>query len=332
MDNADVAATFAPAARAALAAFPIDPDGLKLVAMAENVTWRVTDRRDGTPWVLKLHRPWYHTHEELISERVWVRALADAGIAVPLALRTRTGEEFASVVVPTTGERRLAGMTRWTEGRIMAAEVREGAEPRIVEAWFEQLGALAARMHEQASRWQAPAGFTRPSLDADGFMGSTPHWGPFWEHPSLSPGEREMFLDTRRRLAAMLERMSHDPSVYGVIHADLHPGNILIDDGRLAVIDFDDAAWGWYAYDIAVVLMDYQGGPHLPAFERAYLRGYRSVRPLAAEILAVVPMFRLIRGLAQIGWLHQRPEIKSARFDEMKAQTLEQCAAFGRAP
>jgi Ser/Thr protein kinase RdoA (MazF antagonist) len=332
MDKADVAATFAPAARAALAAFPIDPDGLELVAMAENVTWRVIDRRDGTSWVLKLHRPWYHTHEELISERIWVRALADAGIAVPVPLRTRTGEEFASVVIPATGERRLAGMTRWTEGRIMAAEVREGAEPRLVEAWFEQLGAVAARMHEQASCWRAPTDFARPNLDADGFMGSTPHWGPFWEHTALSPGERQVFLDTRRRLAMILQRMSRDRSVYGVIHADLHPGNILIDDGRLAVIDFDDTAWGWYAYDIAVVLMNYQGDPHLPAYERAYLAGYRSVRPLAPEILALLPTFRLIRGLAQIGWLHQRPEIRPERFDEMKAQTLEQCAVFARLP
>jgi Ser/Thr protein kinase RdoA (MazF antagonist) len=322
---------FAPAARTALAAFPIDADGLELVALAENVTWRVTDRRDGTPYVLKLHRPWYHTLDELISERVWIRALADAGVAVPVPLRTCDGEEFTSVVVPQTGERRIAGMTRWTEGRLMAEAVREGSDPRIIEDWFEQLGAVAACMHEQASRWRAPAGFARPALDARGFMGSAPHWGPFWEHPSLTPGERQLVLDTRRRLAAVLEGVSRDPSVYSVIHADMHPGNILIDGRRLGVIDFDDAAWGWHAYDIAVVLMNYQDGPHLATFERAYLTGYRSVRPISDEILALVPVFRLIRGLAQIGWYHQRPEIRpSTRFGEMKALTLDKCAALQR--
>jgi hypothetical protein len=45
-----------------------------------------------------------------------------------------------------------------------------------------------------------------------------------------------------------------------------------------------------------------------------------------------VPMFRLVRGLAQIGWYHQRPELKrSARFDEVKAVVLDQCRSFGRA-
>src|SRR4051794_24389021 len=120
MDKADLAATFAPAARAALAAFPIEPDGLEPVALAENVTWRVTDRRDGASWVLKLHRPSYHTLAELLSERVWVRALAGSGFAVPAPLRTRSGQEFACVGVAATGERRLASMARWQDGQIMA--------------------------------------------------------------------------------------------------------------------------------------------------------------------------------------------------------------------
>ena len=53
------------------------------MSLAENVTYRVVDRRDGVAYALRLHRPWYHTLDELISERAWIRALADAGIAVP---------------------------------------------------------------------------------------------------------------------------------------------------------------------------------------------------------------------------------------------------------
>jgi hypothetical protein len=53
----DVAAdTFTPAALAALSAFPIEPDGLELVSLAENVTYRVVDR-DGVAYALRLHRP-----------------------------------------------------------------------------------------------------------------------------------------------------------------------------------------------------------------------------------------------------------------------------------
>src|SRR5262245_64361213 len=116
-------------------------------------------------------------------------------------------------------------------------------------------------------------------------------------------------LEMREHLHAALARLGRQPSVYSLIHADMHPGNVLVDGDKLTVIDFDDAAWGWHAYDIAVALVHQQSGTNLEAFERAYVAGYRSVRPISDQVLALLSMFRLVRGLAQIGWHHQRPEL-----------------------
>jgi Ser/Thr protein kinase RdoA (MazF antagonist) len=160
-------------------------------------------------------------------------------------------------------------------------------------------------------------------------MGDAPHWGPFWEHQSLSRGERALLLDVRRRMHEKLSRLSRDPSVYSLIHADMHPGNVLVDGDRMTVIDFDDAGWGWHAYDIAVALVYRQRAADFAALERAYLAGYRSVRPLSEETEASLPMFRLVRGLATIGWFHQRPELDTrARFEAMKPLLLEECRQF----
>jgi Ser/Thr protein kinase RdoA (MazF antagonist) len=323
---------FRPAALTALSAFPIEPDVLERVSLSENVTYRVVDRRDGVAYALRLHRPWYHTIDELISERAWIRALADAGVAVQMPVRTRAGQEYASVTIPGTGERRFAGLARWATGRVLAEVLRETTDTRIAEQHFSRLGAVTASLHDQAATWQPPAAFTRHALDANGFMGSTPRWGPFWDHQALSAAERRLMLDTRARLYAALARLERQPSVYSMIHADMHPGNVLVDGDRLTVIDFDDAAWGWHAYDIAVALVHQQDGANLAAFERAYIAGYRSVRPISDQVLMSLPMFRLVRALAQIGWYHQRPELdRSARFDEVKAVVLDQCRSFGRA-
>ena len=332
MADGVTAETFTPAAREALKAFPIEPDALELMSLSENVTYRVVDGRDGVAYALRLHRPWYHTIDELISERDWIRALDEEGIAVQAPMRTRDGQEYASVTIPATGERRFAGLARWTTGRVLAEVLRETADSRLAARRFEQLGALTASLHDQAAAWRPPARFTRHALDADGFMGDAPHWGPFWDHRGWSTAERRLMLDTRARLHAALARLERRPAVYSMIHADMHPGNILVDGDRLTVIDFDDAAWGWHAYDIAVALFYHQGGPTFDAFERAYLAGYRSVRPLSEQSLALLPMFRLVRGLAQIGWFHQRPELdRAARFEETKAVVLEQCLSFERA-
>ena len=231
------------------------------MSLSENVTYRVVDRRDGMAYALRLHRPWYHTLDELISERDWIRALADAGIAVQAPMRTRDGQEYASVTIQATGERRFAGLARWTTGRVLAEVLRETADTRTAERHFEQLGAVTASLHPQAAAWQPPAGFTRRALDDDGFMGSTPHWGPFWDHQGLSAAERRLMLDTRARLHGALARLERQPAIYSMIYADMHPGNVLVDGDRLTVIDFDDAAWGWHAYDMSVALFFHQSGP-----------------------------------------------------------------------
>ena len=92
MADVSAADTFRPAAIEALKAFPIEPEGLEMKSLSENVTYRVVDRRDGLPYALRLHRPWYHTLDELVSERNWIRALDNAGIAVHAPVRTRDGQ------------------------------------------------------------------------------------------------------------------------------------------------------------------------------------------------------------------------------------------------
>ena len=58
--TAEAEQAFAPAARQALAVFGVEPAGLRFVHLSENVSFRVTDARDGSLLVLRLHRPWYH--------------------------------------------------------------------------------------------------------------------------------------------------------------------------------------------------------------------------------------------------------------------------------
>lgn len=328
MDKEAIGRTFTPAARAALEAFPIDAVDLTLVSLAENVTFKVTDR-DGSAYVLRLHRPGYHTLDELVSERAWIHALAEAGIDVPQAVSARDGRDYVPVTVPATDERRFAGVLQWTEGRLLSHVLAETSDDRTIENYFAQLGALTAAMHNQASTWRTPPGFRRHALDSDGLMGDAPHWGPFWEHRSLSAAERRLLLDTRARMHETLATLSRSPSAYSLIHADMHPGNILVDGDRLTVIDFDDAGFGWHQYDIAVVLTYWQSRSNAAAIERAFLGGYRATRPVPDEALAAIPMFRLIRWMASIGWFHQRPELEpSPVFEERKAWVLDRCAAL----
>ena len=312
MDDAEAAKVFLPAAREALEAFPIAPARLDFVNVSENVTFRVTDEA-GEDFVLRLHRPWYHTHERLKGERVWTRALAAAGVAVPDGVTTRDGDDYVRVAVEPLGEQRWAGLARWIEGRVLFDVVEGETDPAAIEAHFERLGAIMAALHNQAADWTPPVSFQRHALNADGLMGAPtgepPFWGPFWDHPMFTSAERTLMLATRERIHAALTRYGIGPATFSLIHADLHPGNVLIDGDHLAVIDFDDSAFGWHLYDLAVALVFYQTHAHFTRFRDACLRGYAAVRPLPDDVVRLLPMFLLIRRLVQIGWLHARPEL-----------------------
>jgi Ser/Thr protein kinase RdoA (MazF antagonist) len=329
MDRDRAAAVFTPAARHALDAFPIDPQALELVSISENITFRVEDAQDGATYVLRLHRPGYHSLDELVSERRWIRALSDAGIAVPTPLAAHDGRDYVVATVPTTGEQRYAGVSRWCEGQLLADVLEQTDNGVLVEGYFVQLGTIAAAMHNQASGWRAPSGFVRHALDADGLLGEAPFWGRFWEHPGLSLTERTLLLDTRSRIRSSLEQFGRAASTFSMIHADLHPGNVLVDDERLTVIDFDDAGFGWHQYDAAVALFHSQTRADFTTIEQAFLRGYQASRNISNDALALLPMFILIRGMAVIGWISQRPELDTSEYFEwLKDTVCAQCATF----
>jgi hypothetical protein len=69
MEPAEAERIFLPAAREAAKAFPVEEPQLSLVTVSENVTFRLTDGRTGEDWVLRLHRPGYHSETELEAER-----------------------------------------------------------------------------------------------------------------------------------------------------------------------------------------------------------------------------------------------------------------------
>ena len=95
-----VESCYRAAALNALGSFPVDVENVELIAHSENVTFRVSVRGSDTDFVLRLHRPGYNSIEELNSERIWTKALTEAGISVQDSLRTRQGQYFEIIDIP----------------------------------------------------------------------------------------------------------------------------------------------------------------------------------------------------------------------------------------
>lgn len=286
---------------------------IELISRSENVVFRV-DTKDDRSYGLRVHRPGYHTLAELESEPLWTAALNEAGVGAPVAEPTRAGGHYAVVAVPDTQEVRHVGLVPWFEGVPLNQMIDQATDDTQRNSHFEQLGRLMATMHEQAVDWRPPARFERHSLDAEGFIGEAPFWGRFWAIAPLTSEQREILIEARAWIRARLLSYGKDRGTYSMIHADLRSANVLVDGDRVFVIDFDDAGFGWHQYDLAVVLFDYATSPDYESIRDALISGYQSQRPIPQEDLALLPMFLVIRMLASLGWLHERPEVDLYEF------------------
>ncbi|MDP3960490.1 MAG: phosphotransferase [Pseudorhodobacter sp.] len=273
-------------------------DDLRLLRNRENAVYAMRLPGGGRA-ALRLHRPGYQSALAIRSELWWCGALARAGLAVPAPLPAGGGE----VLVQLAGGR-LASAIAWVEGTPLglAGQPLAGSVPDQARR-HRALGRLIAQVHSATDALTLPTDFTRPHWDLDGLTGARPFWGRFWEHPALSPGEAELLRDardfTRERLAAHLAHGGDS----GLIHADVLRENVLVNDGSLSLIDFDDCGIGFRLYDLGTVLSQDLGEPGFAALEAALIEGYSSLRPVDA---AMVPVFTLARTLASVGWTAPR--------------------------
>ena len=178
---------------------------------------------------------------------------------------------------------------------------------------FAELGEITARMHRHARQWVRPPGFTRFHWDYDAAFGSQARWGRWQDGTGVGAAEREVLglLDAtlRARLAAF--GTGHDR--YGLVHADTRLANLLVDDGRVSVIDFDDSGFSWYLYDAGTSVSFFEHQPQVPALIDAWLTGYRRVLHLPARDEAEIWTFILFRRLLLVAWIGSHSAVDIAQ-------------------
>lgn len=294
------------AAQQVLQYWGLEARDLQVFSRSENVVLKA-ETTVGETVAVRLHRPGYHSLDELQSEQTWVRSLGAAGVGVPHARKAPGGEYYLPVRVADTGEIRQAGVVDWVPGVQAASSLREASVAEAIDR-VRELGALTGRVNRLSSSWEPPAGFLRHHLDADGLMGDTPFWGPFWDVPELSRIEKARIRGLRDALHGQLTNHGKDQGDYSMIHADLHAHNVLVDGSSVAIIDFDDAGFGWHGYEMAIALLGFPDRDCRQAMEDAYIEAYRRENPIGESCLATVQVFKLVRLLVSIGWVHHRPE------------------------
>lgn len=252
----------------AIQEYEINWDSIRFVQLSDTITYKIETSEAGS-YLLRIHSDRL-TKEEIGCELLFLKHLSAAqGVMVPVGIPSREGS-YVLTCETEDGFRALnVSLMKWVEGEHMRGGF---ADPHL-----DRMGAMIARLHVASSGYEIPGNFARP------------HWGISSFEAAVLKLERyyPRFLSDaswmlyRRAIDKVIAQMAHFPQnflTYGLIHADLHSGNIVFNNGFPSPIDFGRCGYGYLLYDLAAIMLE------LDSRQRQLLiEGYERVRKLEGE-------------------------------------------------
>ncbi|MFO0997390.1 MAG: phosphotransferase enzyme family protein [Alphaproteobacteria bacterium] len=297
------------------------PDSrVELLNISENATYLLSE--GGRRMILRVHRPGYHTLDEIKSELAWIEALRASGtVETPKPIRGRDGELLQHL--GTDGEARVA----------VGFDFVTGHEPKVdgnLPEWFRELGRITARMHGQVRGWTLPPGFQRKVWNFDAALGRVAYWGDWREGPGLDAQGRALLQRTADRIERETAALGTGPEHFGLVHADLRLANLVVEGDRMTVIDFDDCGFSWLVYDFAAAITFLEHEPVVPELMESWVRGYRDIAPLSPTDEAAIPTMVMMRRILILAWIASHAETPTAKAmgTTFTKQTLELAEAY----
>jgi len=284
------------------------PEGVsaRLINVSENATY-IVESADGYRSVLRVHRKNYHTERAIECELSWMDALnVDNCVITPKVIPGRDGASVQKGELPRLLNERFMVMFEFVEGE-------QPDETHDLVAPFEELGEMAARMHDHAVSWTRPEPFQRLIWDLDTVFGASATWGNWRDGPNIDATARDVLERVETTVKARLNAFGKSEQRYGLIHADMRLANLLIDDGTTRLIDFDDSGFGWFLYDFAAGISFIEDSPEIPELRAAWVKGYRRIRDMSDDEEREIDSFIMLRRMALLAWIGSHIDVPEAR-------------------
>ena len=284
----------------ALASYDLGDFTLRPIQHRENATFMV--RAGGCRYVLRVNRPKNRDQAFIRSELEWLDAITrDTDLVVPKPVADREGKLLTVASTPGIPEPRVCALFRWVKGRFVSQHDLTGRH-------LERVGRLVGRLHNHAAGFVPSSGFTRIRGDAGGLLGGVTG-GTIDQAKSLLGRDGRATVDRAESIThSALAQLGEAPSVFGLIHGDLHQMNYVFLKGEARALDFDDCGRGYFLGDMGATLGPLVSRRDFASLRAAFLRGYRSVRPLDATYERMLTAFLIADRLKIAVWMADRAD------------------------
>jgi Ser/Thr protein kinase RdoA (MazF antagonist) len=158
-----------------------------------------------------------------------------------------------------------------------------------------------ATLHAHGTTWDPPDGFRCPRWDYAGLFSARSPWRPA-RALSIDADTRRAFERILRETRSVMRSLGTSNDVFGLIHGDLIQANYIVHEDSVRPIDFGDFGRGYFLYDAAVTLLMLKPFDRSGAQRRAFIAGYREVRPLTQEHEELLDTFIAARAVVLARW------------------------------
>lgn len=284
----------------ALSKYALRPAQLRFIRNGENCTFLLTDVK-GAKYLIRVHRGRHHSPASIEEELAWLAHLAVLGFKVPRPVQSRSGAFLEWAEAPGVPSPKAVAVFAWLEGRSI--------EYATTQERMRNVGRLLAQL--QLNPPPRPPSHRR-YWDAAGLLGPNATFGGIDHLRGIRKSEQAAITRGRRLLLGKLRAFERRfPRRLGLIHADLHFGNILGREGQaVAAIDFDDCGHGFHAYDLVMPIISVysRSAVHRANLRAALMEGYREFQRWDEHDDVILEHLIAARRLVMLGWLNARAD------------------------
>ena len=183
--------------------------------------------------VIRITPPGHKSVKEVKGEVDWLNYLNQNGAPVVKVLESSNGN-LVEVIGTDYGEIPVVCF-RWADGRVVRKE-------DFSESLFQIWGRAVGKLHALTKNYH-PRTRDRIQWADDEYLSR-----------DLIPTSQTKVLERFDALMDYFKSLPQNRDSFGLIHQDVHHDNLFFDGHKLTVLDFDDAVYGFFVFDIANAL------------------------------------------------------------------------------
>ncbi|MGG4554599.1 phosphotransferase enzyme family protein [Paenibacillus humicus] len=166
---------------------------------------------------------------------------------MPEGIRSRRGSYILECETEEGYRKPYVSLMRWVEG--------EHWNNEFTDDHVYSIGAMMGRLHGASASFAIPADFVRPHWGSASFRQEVAKLERYYPR-FLSDSSWKLYQKAIDKIIHQFDRMQRDARNYGLIHADLHSGNVVFNNGHPFPFDFGRCGYGFYLYDMSGALLE----------------------------------------------------------------------------